>query len=179
MNVLSANFREGTNPWDPQVDGFILPFLLKSIDGSNPDGVMADLSKTQACKAVGGRKIAKPPPATKTLSASHMWDPHKRDERQSAGNMEGVLDCVSATTAMTVMYPGRVARFDLLNTIGFQTKRISRWDRDCDRRLHRLMCYVMTIADEVSYGWIGDDPKGLTAHLLADANFAGCPYMLT
>ena len=90
--------------------------------------------------------------------------------------MEGVLGCISATIAMTVMYPGRVARFDLLSTRGSLAKRITRWDRDCDRRLHRLMCYVMTTADEVSYGWIGDDPKDLTAHLFADANFAGCPF---
>ena len=92
--------------------------------------------------------------------------------------MSGVLGCVSAMISMTVMYPGRVARFDLLSTIGFVAKRITRWDRGCDRSLHRLMCYVMTTADEVSYGWIGDDPTELTARRSAGANFAGCPYTL-
>ena len=81
--------------------------------------------------------------------------------------MSGVLGCVSAMIAMTAMYPGRVARFDLLSTIGFLAKRITRSDRECDRRLHRLMCYVMTTADEISVGWIGEDPSALMAHLFA------------
>lgn len=93
--------------------------------------------------------------------------------------MAGVLGCVSAMIAMIVMYPGSVARFDLFSTIDFLAKRITRWGRECDRRLHRLMCYGMTTADEVSYGWIGDDLAELTPHLFADANFAGCPYTLT
>ena len=92
--------------------------------------------------------------------------------------MSGFLGCVFAMIAMTVMYPGRVARFYLFSTAGFLAKRITCWDRECDRRVHRLMCYVMATADEASYGWAGEDPAELTPHLFADANFAGCPYRL-
>lgn len=40
------------------------------------------------------------------------------------------------------------------------------------------MCYVHTTIDHVMVGWIGDEPKDLTAHLDCDADFAGCPYTL-
>ena len=87
-----------------------------------------------------------------------LWDPNCKGERAISGKMAGVLQSVSAMIAMTAMYSARVACFDLISTIGFLAKRITRWDRDCDRRLHRLMCYILKTADEVSYGWTGDDP---------------------
>ena len=76
MNLLAQNFQEGTNAWDPQVDGDILPFLTKSAVGSNPDDATKDLSNAQAYKAVGGRKLAKPPSTPKPDTTSHLWDPH-------------------------------------------------------------------------------------------------------
>ena len=79
---------------------------------------------------------------------------------------------------MTVMYPARVARFDLLKCVCFLAKRITRWDLECDRRLHRLIGYVAKTADDLSYGWIGDLPEFLTAHLSVDASLADCPYTL-
>lgn len=33
-----------------------------------------------------------------------------------------------------------------------------------------------TTADDISFGWIGDIPRLLTAHLFADASLADCPY---
>ena len=48
----------------------------------------------------------------------------------------------------------------------------------CDRRLHRLMCYVFTSADDNMIGWMGDHPSLLTIHCFCDADFAGCPYTL-
>ena len=40
------------------------------------------------------------------------------------------------------------------------------------------MGYVAKTADDLSYGWIGDSPEGLVAHLSADASLADCPYTL-
>ena len=40
------------------------------------------------------------------------------------------------------------------------------------------MCYLKKTTADVMTGWVGDDPSLLTAHLFADADFAGCPYTL-
>ena len=40
------------------------------------------------------------------------------------------------------------------------------------------MGYVAKTADDISFGWIGDLPGLLTAHLFVDASLADCPYTL-
>ena len=60
----------------------------------------------------------------------------------------------------------------------FLAKRITRWDLQCDRRLHYLIGYVAKTADDISFGWIGDPPSLLTAHVACDASLADCPYTL-
>ncbi len=77
---------------------------------------------------------------------------------------------------MTIMYSARVARCDLLKPVAFLTKRITRWDALCDKRL--LICYIHKTNVDCMMGWIGDDPKELTGRLFADADFAGCPYTM-
>ena len=79
---------------------------------------------------------------------------------------------------MSILYPARLARFDLLKPVGFLAKCITRWDAKCDARLHQLMCYInSTLADRM-VGYVGDAPEHLTARIYADADFAGCPYTL-
>ena len=66
---------------------------------------------------------------------------------------------------MSILYPDRLARFDLLKPVGFLAKCISRWDAKCDARLHQLMSYINTTLSDRMVGYIGDDPKDLTARL--------------
>ncbi len=110
--------------------------------------------------------------------SGQLWDPCQRSAKKSSTDPEGSLGCIVAMMLMTIMYSGRVARFDLLKVISLLASRITKWDSDCDRRLHRLMCYLKKTRADVMTGWVGDDPSLLTAHLFADADFAGCPYTL-
>ena len=48
-------------------------------------------------------------------------------------------------------------------------KRITKWDRRCDHRLHQVMSYISETLDYHAYGFIGDHPKDLTLHLYVDA----------
>ena len=89
-----------------------------------------------------------------------------------------MLGDMAAIMLMTLLYSARVGRFDLFKPITFLAKRITRWDEACDRRLHRLMCYLYTTQDYRMMGWIGDLPKDLSLHLFCDADFAGCPYTM-
>jgi len=90
----------------------------------------------------------------------------------------GHLGGVAAMLIMTIMYSARVARFDTMKACCFLAKRIARWDLGCDRRIHRFSDYITKYADDISYGWIGDLPALLTAHLFVDSSLADCPYSL-
>jgi hypothetical protein len=76
-----------------------------------------------------------------------------------------VMKTAAAMMLMTLLYPARLARFDILKAFGFLAKCITRWDAKCDARLHHLMCYINTTLRERMIGFIGDDPISLTLHL--------------
>ena len=98
--------------------------------------------------------------------------------RKYTGPKEGHLQVLAVSILMTALWTARSARYDLLKAINFLAGRITRWDALCDKRLHRLMCYMRSTKDDVLIGWIGDTPDQLTLHLFVDADFAGCPYTL-
>ena len=116
--------------------------------------------------------------STNDRGTGQLWDPNQGKYKGKDGSEPGQLGGIAAMIIMTVMYPARVARFDLMKCVCFLAKRITRWDLECDRRLHRLMGYVAKSANDLAYGWIGDPPGSLTAHLFADASLADCPYTL-
>ncbi len=107
-----------------------------------------------------------------------LWNPNKRGAPKGQIGIGGFLGPCSAMLLMSLLYSARAARFDLFKPINYLAKMITRWDSLNDQRLHRLMCYIYSSIDCVLSNWIGDDPKDLTSHLYADANFAGCPYTL-
>ena len=69
--------------------------------------------------------------------AGKLWDPNQGELRGLDGSSPGFLQGIAAMIIMTVMYPARSARFDLLKCVCFLAKRITRWGLDCDHRLHR------------------------------------------
>ena len=50
---------------------------------------------------------------------------------------------------------------------------ITKWDRDCDRQPHRLVCYIQTTLHYRLFAWIGDSRSDVTANVFVDADFAG------
>ena len=89
-----------------------------------------------------------------------------------------MLQHLSAMILMSVLYAARIARYDLFKPIQFLAKRITKWDRRCDLRLHQVMSYINDTLQLNAFGFIGDHPRDLTLHLYVDADFAGCPYSL-
>ena len=51
---------------------------------------------------------------------------------------------------------------------------VTKWDASCDRKLHRLMCYVHSSYHLRMVGWVGDSSADLSPHLFADADLGGC-----
>ena len=75
---------------------------------------------------------------------------------------------------MKILYGARYARFDLLRATCHLACFITRWTSDCDKRLHRLICYMHSTRHLRMIGWVGDSLEHLSPHLYADADFAGC-----
>ena len=75
---------------------------------------------------------------------------------------------------MKLLYAARLARFDLLRAICHLATFVTRWTSECDRKLHRLVCYVNSTKHLRMVGWVGDSLGELSPHLYADADFAGC-----
>ena len=89
-----------------------------------------------------------------TAQSSEMkFNPGKKNQKREDDD-PGLLNDIAAMMLMTILYSARVARYDLLKAVSFLAKRITRWDAKCDRRLHRLMCYIYTTWD-LYHGWMG------------------------
>ena len=84
----------------------------------------------------------------------------------------GQLQPYAAKVLMKLLYGVRVARFDLLRALNNLATYITRLDATCDKRLHRIMCYVQSMLKHRMVGFVGDKPKDLQLHLFAYADFA-------
>jgi len=74
---------------------------------------------------------------------------------------------------MKILYGARMARWDLLRATCVLATRITIWTLDCDKRLHKLVCYIYTTLHFRMVAWVGDDPADLRLECFADADFAG------
>ena len=104
--------------------------------------------------------------ATPFLDESTAWCPPE-------GPPTGALAPIALKVLMKVLYAARVARPDLLSATCMMARRVTKWDADCDRRLHRLMCYINSTKDYVQTSYCGDRMDDLKLALFCDADFAG------
>ena len=98
----------------------------------------------------------------------------KVDFQEGLDRSEGQLQPIASRVLMKVLYAARVCRFDLLRAVGVLAQRVTSWDAECDRRLHRLMSYIAHHTGLCMTGWIGDAASDLRPHLYSDADLAGC-----
>jgi len=84
------------------------------------------------------------------------------------------LGPVASKILMKCLYGARMCRFDLLRPICALATKVTKWDRMCDAKLHRLMCYINSSIDVKMYGKVGDLPTDVELALFSDADFAGC-----
>ena len=69
--------------------------------------------------------------------------------------------------------PRRWRDFDLLRPINHLASHITKWTKECDRKLRRLVCYVNGSLKLRMVNWVGDKPGELFLELFSDADFAG------
>ena len=75
---------------------------------------------------------------------------------------------------MKIICAARVARWDLMRAANQLARFFAKWDRECDRQLYRLVCYMHSTKHLRMVRWVADQPSDLSIHLYADADFAGC-----
>ena len=67
----------------------------------------------------------------------------------------------AAKILMKVLYAARYARFDLLRAVCALAQQVTKWTRECDLKLYRLLCYIAGSLDIRMTGWVGDPPRRL------------------
>jgi len=86
---------------------------------------------------------------------------------------EGNLSKDAAKIIMKALYGARLVRFELLWPICSSARQVTKWTRACDKRLHRLMCYIHHTEDHSLESFVGDDAQHCHPVLFSDADFAG------
>jgi hypothetical protein len=96
---------------------------------------------------------------------------------QTVAEDKGKLAPVAARILMKILYGARNARPDILKAVTHLACFFTKWSTLCDRRLHRLVCYIHSTYKYRLLGWIGDQPSARQPYLFAeaDADFARCP----
>jgi hypothetical protein len=85
----------------------------------------------------------------------------------------GALQPIASSILMKILYAARMARFDLLKAVSSLAKKVTRWNSNCDKQLHRMICYINSSLDLRLKGHIGDPSDQLALSLYSDADFAG------
>ena len=75
---------------------------------------------------------------------------------------------------MNMLHLARCCRFDLSRPVCTFAREITKWNRACDKRLHRLICHLKYTRARSLHGWIGDSTDKLPFMLFADASYADC-----
>ena len=71
------------------------------------------------------------------------------------------------------MYTARLGRPDTLWSVNTLARKVTKWNKGCDKRLHRLIEYLKTTKDWVQLCFVGDYRKDCWLALVVDASFAG------
>ena len=91
------------------------------------------------------------------------------DEKET----KGVLAPIAARILMKILFAARMARFDLLRAVQGLAARVTKWSEECDKALHRLVCYINSSLDYKAQAFIGDAVEDCNLWLFADADHAG------
>ena len=86
----------------------------------------------------------------------------------------GQLTESAARILMKVLWLARLSRPDLLVTSTTLASHVCSWSKNDDRRVHRLVGYILNSVDHAMILCINDPPSELRLALYCDSDFAGC-----
>ena len=74
------------------------------------------------------------------LVATPCIDDHQLSEEDFV--VRGELADIACRVVLKVLYTARMCRVDVLYAVNALARDVTRWNVACDKRLHRLMCYL-------------------------------------
>ena len=86
---------------------------------------------------------------------------------------KGVLAPIATRVLMKILFAARMARFDLLRAVQGLAARVTKWSTECDKALHRLVCYIHSTLELKLRAFIGDSISDCKLWCFADADHAG------
>ena len=88
----------------------------------------------------------------------------------------GKLASVAPRILMKILYGARMAKYDLLRPVCHLACYLTKWTEECDKRLHKLMCWINSSLDYRMVGWVGAEEtlESINPHLYADSDLGGC-----
>ena len=92
---------------------------------------------------------------------------------EAEAEVKGKLAPIASRVLMKLLFAARMARFDLLRAVQGLASRVTKWSSDCDKALHRLMCYVQSTLHYKMSGFVGDSLDKCNLWLFADSDHAG------
>ena len=86
---------------------------------------------------------------------------------------KGSLEPIASRVVLKILYTARLGRPDTLWSVNILARKVTKWTKGCDKRLHRLIEYLKTTKDWVQLCFVGDVPQDCWLALFVDASFAG------
>ena len=80
----------------------------------------------------------------------------------------------AARVIMKIMYAARMARPDLIRTISFLARFLTKWNEQMDKRLQRLRSYIHHSYSYRMYAYMGTEQQVFSLDIYSDSDYAGC-----
>ena len=113
----------------------------------------------------------RPRESLKTKAPTPCIDDHQIPAEEF--DIKGHLSPIAARVVLKALYVARIARYDFMWTVNMLAREVTRWTQACDRRLHRLICYMHQTAEYAQLCFVGDSPSKCWLAMFSDASFAG------
>ena len=68
----------------------------------------------------------------------------------------GILTRSAAKIVLKCLWIARLTRLDIMWTVNYLARNVTKWTKACDKRLLRLISYINCTSDLVLYAYIGD-----------------------
>jgi len=86
---------------------------------------------------------------------------------------KGQLEESAAKIVLKVLYAARMGRPDIYWAVNTLARDVTKWNVACDKRLHRLICYIHHTKHYVQKCVVGDKIDDCVLAMFVDASFAG------
>ena len=89
---------------------------------------------------------------------------------------EGQISHKASSVLMKLLWVCRLARPDLAYAISALATQVTRWSKNSDKQLYRLVSYLNSTRDLCLTSTVCDEPQNCTIDLYVDADLGGCPF---